>query len=458
MTPSGSLTALYSFCAETNCVDGNGALGTLLQANDGNFYGTTEGGGTHNDGTVYRVTGPPLIATTTVLTTTPNPSHLGQSVAMTATVTAHDGSTPTGNVLFQSDGMSIGTAALVSGVAVLNYSSLPLGTHSIVAIYQGGGGYAGSTSNTVQQVVALTASTTAVTSTPNPSTFGQGVTITATVGPAGPPTPTGTVSFTLYGGAIAGCTDVPLMSNQALCMTASLPTGTDLIAATYSGDSNYSGSSGMLTQIVNPVPSPVQFVAVTPCRVVDTRNPDGDFGGPAIPGHSSRDFPLSRNDNPCGIPTTAVAYSLNVTVVPSGRLGYLTIWPTGEGQPSVSLMNSLDGRVKANAAIIPAGAPDGRVSVYVTDTTNVVLDIDGYFISTGAPGSPTTLQFYPLTPCRVVDTRNPNGHLGGPFLARVRSATSRCRRVRAFRRVSRPQRTRSTLRSRRIPPDNASAF
>ncbi len=321
LTPDGTLTTLHNF--RSDGADGAYPAAGLVIGGDGNFYGTTAGGGANApDGTVFQLSVAALVSTTTALTSAPNPSNVGQSVTMTATVTAHDGSNPTGTVTFTSNGASIGSAALSGGVAVLNYSGLPAGTDNLVATYQGSATLAGSTSNTVMQVVNGVSSTTTVTSTPNPSTFGQSVTITATVGPAGPPTPTGTVSFTLYGGAIAGCTDVPLMADQALCMTASLPTGTDLIAATYSGDSNYSGSSGMLTQIVNPVPSPVQFVAVTPCRVVDTRNPDGDFGGPAIPGHSSRDFPLSRNDNPCGIPTTAVAYSLNVTVVPSGRLGY----------------------------------------------------------------------------------------------------------------------------------------
>jgi hypothetical protein len=77
-------------------------------------------------------------------------------------------------------------------------------------------------------------------------------------------------------------------------------------------------------------------------------------------------------------------------------------------------MNSLDGRVKANAAIVPAGA-SGAVSVYVTNTTNVVLDIDGYF----APATQSTLAFYPLPPCRVADTRSihyPQG-LGAPQLS-----------------------------------------
>ncbi len=74
-------------------------------------------------------------------------------------------------------------------------------------------------------------------------------------------------------------------------------------------------------------------------------------------------------------------------------------------------MNSPDGRVKANAAIVPAGAA-GAISVFASNTTDVVLDINGYF----RPASAQTLQFYPLTPCRVLDTRNRTGHLGGPYL------------------------------------------
>jgi probable HAF family extracellular repeat protein len=157
---------------------------------------------------------------------------------------------------------------------------------------------------------------------------------------------------------------------------------------------------------------PSQFVTMAPCRIVDTRNSNGTFGGPAISGNNSRSFPLSASNNPCSIPSSAVAYSLNVPVVPRGPLNYLTIWPTGQTQPVVSTMNSPDGRVKANAAIVPAGTPSGSVSVYVTNTSDVILDIDGFFT---APGS-GSLQFYPLTPCRVIDTRGAKGDLGGPSL------------------------------------------
>jgi hypothetical protein len=154
---------------------------------------------------------------------------------------------------------------------------------------------------------------------------------------------------------------------------------------------------------------PLQFTTITPCRMVDTRQSPGPFGGPAITGGTARSFTLPQSG--CGVPATALAYSLNVTAVPNGPLGYLTIWPAGESQPQVSALNSPDGRVKANAAIVPAGA-SGAISVFVSDTTNVLLDIDGYFT---APGD-QTLQFYPLPPCRVLDTRNQSGHLGGPYL------------------------------------------
>jgi YVTN family beta-propeller protein len=156
---------------------------------------------------------------------------------------------------------------------------------------------------------------------------------------------------------------------------------------------------------------PLQFVPASPCRIVDTRQANGQFGGPALSGGTSRDFIVPDNLS-CRIPSTAAAYSLNVAVVPHGPLGYVTVWPTGEDQPLVATLNSLDGRVKANAAIVPAGA-GGAVRVFASNTTDIVLDIDGYFLP--AP-DPSAYAFFPLTPCRVADTRTTNGPLGGPYL------------------------------------------
>jgi hypothetical protein len=153
------------------------------------------------------------------------------------------------------------------------------------------------------------------------------------------------------------------------------------------------------------------FVPVTPCRIADTRGATGPLGGPTPAGGSTRSFLIPGPS--CGIPLTAAAYSLNVTVIPQQTLGYLTTWPTGAQQPTVSTLNSIDGRIKANAAIVPAGA-GGAVSVYVTDSTDVILDINGYFLPPAT--APFALAFYPVPPCRLVDTRSAPGALAGPTM------------------------------------------
>ena len=163
-----------------------------------------------------------------------------------------------------------------------------------------------------------------------------------------------------------------------------------------------------------PTSSGLAFYPLTPCRVVDTRNGTGPFGGPSLAAGATRSFPLPASA--CGIPATAQAYSLNMTAVPSAGLQYLTVWPTGQSQPLVSTLNAYNGRVAANAAIVPAGnaASGGAVSVYVSDASNVIIDINGYFAPAGGAGA---LYFYSATPCRAVDTRNAGGTFGGPSLA-----------------------------------------
>ena len=155
----------------------------------------------------------------------------------------------------------------------------------------------------------------------------------------------------------------------------------------------------------------LRFVPVTPCRIADTRTANGPFGGPNLAAGVSRDFnPVA---SACGIPANALAYSLNLTVIPLASLSYISIWPAGQPQPVVSTLNSFDGRIKANAAIVPAGL-NGAFTVYATDPTHVVVDINGYFVP--ASGS-QNLAFYPVTPCRIADTRNPVGAFGAPALA-----------------------------------------
>ena len=167
-----------------------------------------------------------------------------------------------------------------------------------------------------------------------------------------------------------------------------------------------------------PVPSSgaLHFVPLNPCRVADTRNAVGAFGGPYLSANTTRTFAIQSSA--CNVPTSALAYSLNVTVVPHVGLGYLSVWPAGQAQPVVSTLNS-DGRVKANAAIVQAGT-GGGITFFASDDTELVIDINGYFVDAS---SNSGLAFYPLTPCRIADTRLAAGDLGGPVLATTQTRT-----------------------------------
>jgi hypothetical protein len=120
----------------------------------------------------------------------------------------------------------------------------------------------------------------------------------------------------------------------------------------------------------------LNYYAVPPCRVADTRNPTVPLGGPTMAANATRSFAVPMSS--CGLPAAAAAYSLNMTVVPQGPLGYLTTWPTGQAQPFVSTLNGPKGLTLANAAIVPAGTT-GSISVFVTNTTDLVIDTNGYF-------------------------------------------------------------------------------
>ncbi|MFN7939222.1 MAG: hypothetical protein U0R19_38210 [Bryobacteraceae bacterium] len=152
---------------------------------------------------------------------------------------------------------------------------------------------------------------------------------------------------------------------------------------------------------------PATFVPVTPCRIMDTRQGEGKsgaFGPPTLAARTARTIPVPLSS--CGIPAGASAYSLNITVVPKGPLSFLTVYPTGQGRPNVSTLNSFDGDVVANGALVPAGF-NGAIDIYVNDSADVVMDINGY-LGVGEQA----LRFYTIAPCRVMDTRSGGGKTG----------------------------------------------
>jgi hypothetical protein len=136
----------------------------------------------------------------------------------------------------------------------------------------------------------------------------------------------------------------------------------------------------LLTASAARAVGPLQFYSVSPCRVVDTRGATGLTGGPPMAAFQTRHFPMRGL---CGIAPAAVAVSLNVTVVQPTASGYLTLWPSGTTQPTVSTINFVPSDVLANGAIVPLATAMSSTEIAVFNgaggSTNVILDVTGYF-------------------------------------------------------------------------------
>ena len=118
---------------------------------------------------------------------------------------------------------------------------------------------------------------------------------------------------------------------------------------------------------------PLSLYPAAPCRVLDTRKVGNGqpFSGLLNP-------PIDVVNSVCGTPNTAQAYVLNATVVPTGSLGYLALWPYGQSQPVVSTLNATDSAITSNLAIVPAGT-NGKVNAFANGLTQLLLDISSYF-------------------------------------------------------------------------------
>jgi hypothetical protein len=122
-----------------------------------------------------------------------------------------------------------------------------------------------------------------------------------------------------------------------------------------------------------------QFFTLAPCRIVDTRNPAGPLGGPALAAQSGRTFALV---GACGIPASARSVAANLTVTQPAAAGYLTIHPPSATIPLASSINFSAGKTRSNNAILRLSM-DGTGSVVVENaspgTVQFILDVSGYF-------------------------------------------------------------------------------
>jgi sugar lactone lactonase YvrE len=187
---------------------------------------------------------------TTVFSATPSAATVGQTVSLKATVTTSSGAgTATGSVTFSTNGITLGTANLVGGVATLSASSTgqPIGTYSVKAQYNGST-YVGTSSGT-GNVSLKYATTTGLTATPNPVAGNGTVTLKATVAATTGGTPTGSVTFSSNGTTLA---TVNLVSGVAslTAPVSAYPAGTYPVIATYTGSSSDATSVSSTVNVV----------------------------------------------------------------------------------------------------------------------------------------------------------------------------------------------------------------
>ena len=378
-------------------------------------------------GTIQISAPPSLKPSTTTITgsTSTSPASLAN---ITITVTGQGTLAPTGTIDLQVSGADVGSYTLtpVSGTDTsvvqfaLNSSGIFQGANILIAAYSGDGNYQASASapfNIANQLSDFSiVPETAIINVPASATASDILIFSSVNGFSG----NVNLTCTATGGVQCSLSSpyVTLSSGgqspiRLTVTTTGVPAGSNYNVQVQGVDSSghYIHAIGM--RVINAAagPSGYLYIPVTPCRIVDTRLATGPFGAPELAAGSTRSFNIPQSS--CNIPSSAVAYSVNATVLPNAKLNYLTMWPAGTTQPVASTLNSLDGRIKANAAIVPAGT-SGAVSVYVSDATQFILDIDGYFVPAGTANG---LEFYPLTPCRIADTRQGSGPLAGPSLA-----------------------------------------
>ena len=190
----------------------------------------------------------------------------GQQVTVTATV-AGPGATPTGLVTLSDGGVAIGSATLVNGAVTFTTSSLAAGAHSLVAAYGGDGNFLAANSPASALTVQQASTATALNASPQPSSFGGAVTLTATVSAVAPGAgvPSGTVTFSDGNNSIGTAT---LAGGTATLSISTLAVGAHSLTASYAGDASFLASVSPPTpQTVNQA-QPAVTLAASPTSTV----------------------------------------------------------------------------------------------------------------------------------------------------------------------------------------------
>ncbi|MBI3409430.1 MAG: Ig-like domain repeat protein [Planctomycetes bacterium] len=319
----GVLDSTTTTLADNVPLDAFGYAGitlSTLSADQHFITATYSGDGTFSGGSMTLVQKVHANATITAVTATPNTVNFGQAVSITATVQGapSDSGTPSGMVTFYDGSQIIAQQALDNGSTSFNISNLSGGSHVITAVYYSDFQFAASTGdNSGSPIIVQDGTTTAVTSSPNPSSFGQAVTFTATVSAndAGAGIPGGSVTFTEGATVLAANVAVDGIGHASFAIS-TLSVGSHTIAATFNGANGWLGSSGTSgSQLVQ---------AGTSTSVSSSPNPSGFGQSVTFTATITATSPLA------GIPTGSVTFQEGATILASG------IAVDGSGQATFS--------------------------------------------------------------------------------------------------------------------------
>jgi hypothetical protein len=373
----GSNTATILLQAQTATATATGVAvyGTGSELVQATYPGDAER--TASQSPTVALTAIPQTATSTSLTAAPNPSFVGQTVTLTATVSPHPTGISFGIVsFFDGETLLVTSPVNGSGVATLSTTTLAAGAHVLTAVYSGSAGFIASSSSALTETISSPASTTTtLVAAPNPAQTGQSVTLTATISPHPTGSSLGTVSF--YDGETLLGTGEVNSSGVATFSTLGFAAGAHSLTAAYSGDAGFAASSSTavsetITSVVtitttattlaaapNPASTgkPVVFTAtVAPAPTGTTPGTVSFYHGSILLGtetvNSSGEATFTTSSLPVG--------ALSITAVYSGNAGFAT-------STSAALIETVTSAYTVMAPTVPITATEGSsVTIDVT--------------------------------------------------------------------------------------------
>jgi hypothetical protein len=396
-TPTGTVTFTYGSATLCNAVTLGGGTATCaysaLPVGSDVITATYSGDANFapSSGTISQTV--QQASTTTVVTSSLNPSAFNQQVTFTATVTGQFGGTPTGTATFSDGSTPLGMSPLSGGMAAFSTAVLAAGLHSINAVYSGDSNFLGSSAS-LNQTVNQASTTLALGSSVNPSGFGQPVTLTATISTQYGGQASGTINFKDGSTRLGSFT---VSGNVARLTTSSLAIGTHSITAIYNGNLNFVGStSPVLSQVVQgPTvrlsPTSLTFstqVVFTASKAKTVKLSNTGLGvltikSIAMTGLFSQTHTCGTTVNPGGSCTISVTFKPTTI----GTLtGSVSVTDNAPGSPQKLALKGTGTYIKLTPTSVNFGnQPDGTKSlaksITLTNEGGVAVDITGISIT-----------------------------------------------------------------------------